>query len=83
VGAVLTLEVGDQELVRTIKGGGSYLSAHDRRIIFGLGTEEKVGRLTVRWPFGKEETWSNLAIDRYWRLVQGEKEPQAPAGKGK
>jgi hypothetical protein len=83
VGAVLTLEVGSQELVRTIKGGGSYLSAHDRRIIFGLGTEEKVGRLTVRWPFGKEETWSNLAINRYWRLVQGEKEPQPPAGKGK
>jgi hypothetical protein len=108
VGAVLTLEVeeqklvrtieefeewidrwlvvGDQKLVRTIKGGGSYLSAHDRRIIFGLGDKEKVGRLTVKWPFYKgqnqEQTWDNLAIDRYWRLIQGEKEPQAPGGKG-
>jgi hypothetical protein len=86
VGAVLTLEVGDQKLVRTIKGGGSYLSAHDRRIIFGLGDKEKVGRLTVKWPFYKgqnqEQTWDNLAIDRYWRLTQGQKEPQVPGGKG-
>jgi hypothetical protein len=107
VGAVLTLEVeeqklvrtieefeewidrwlvvGDQKLVRTIKGGGSYLSAHDRRIIFGLADKERVGRLTVKWPFYKgqnqEQTWDNLAIDRYWRLIQGEKEPQAPGGK--
>ncbi|HEV3259301.1 MAG TPA: CRTAC1 family protein, partial [Gemmataceae bacterium] len=77
VGAKLTLAVGDQQQVRTILGGGSYLSASDRRILFGLGTEKKVGRLTVRWPSGKMRTqsWDGLAVDRYWRLVQGE--PQA------
>jgi hypothetical protein len=77
VGARLTLEVGDQRLVRTVLGGGSYLSANDRRIIFGLGAVSKVGRLTVVWPSGREQTWEGLAIDRYLRLVEGEREPRA------
>ncbi len=73
VGAKLTLEVGDQKLVRAVKGGGSYLSASDRRIIFGLGKAETVGRLTVNWPSGepRTQTWNNLKIDRYHRLIQG------------
>jgi hypothetical protein len=41
VGAKLTLEVGNQKLTRFIKGGGSYLSSSDRRVIFGLGKSKK------------------------------------------
>ncbi len=78
VGAKLTLEVGDQKLVRQIKGGGSYLSAHDLRVVFGLGSQQKVGRLTVRWPSGRVQTWDDLGIDRYWRLEEGKAEPQNP-----
>jgi hypothetical protein len=74
VGARLTLEVGGQKLTRTVLGGGSYLSANDRRIVFGLGKEAKVGRLTVTWPSGRVQVWENLATDRYWRLVEGEPE---------
>jgi hypothetical protein len=58
-----------------IKGGGSYLSASDRRVLFGLGKSDKVGRLTVTWPSGqpRTQTWENLAIDRYHKLEQGAK----------
>jgi hypothetical protein len=71
VGAKLTLEVGDRKLTRFAQGGGSYLSSSDRRHIFGLGTDEHVGRLTVLWPSGKEEHWDGLAVDRYWKLAEG------------
>ena len=74
VGAKLTLEVGGQKLVRAVKGGGSYLSAGDRRTIFGLGTHQKAGRLTVRWPSGRIQTWDGLTVDRYWRLLEGKAE---------
>ena len=72
VGAKFTLEVGGRRLVRVIKGGGSYLSASDRRIVFGLGKSDKVDRLTVAWPSGepRTQTWENLAIDRYHKLEQ-------------
>jgi len=73
VGAKLVLEVGDQKLMRMVKGGGSYLSASDRRVLFGLGKSDKVGCLTVIWPSGqpRTQTWENLTIDRYHKLIQG------------
>ncbi len=72
VGARAVLEVGGQRLARFVKGGGSYASSGDRRLIFGLGTG-KPGRLTVTWPDGSEERFDGLAAGRYHRIVQGEK----------
>ena len=71
VGARLTLEVAGRRLTRFAQGGGSYLSSSDRRIVFGLADAERVGRLTVTWPWGKEEHWDGLQIDQYHRLVEG------------
>ncbi len=74
VGARVVVEVGGQKLLRTVKGGGSYLSAHDRRIVVGMGTEQRVGRVTVTWPSGREQSWDGLAAGRYWKLTEGDKE---------
>lgn len=75
VGAKLTLEVGGKKLTRFAKGGGSYASASERRILFGLGKADKVGRLTVEWPSGevRVQHFDGLAPGRYHRLEQGKK----------
>jgi hypothetical protein len=75
VGARLELEVGGDKLVRAVKGGGSYLSSGDPRVLFGLGSHDWAGRLTVRWPSGKTQAWDGLAVDRYWELHEGEERP--------
>jgi hypothetical protein len=80
VGARLELEVNGQKLVRVVKGGGSYLSSGDRRVLFGLGPSDKAGRLTVRWPSGKTQTWEGLAVDRYWKLQEGEAQARPARG---
>jgi hypothetical protein len=70
VGARLELHFSDGEkLVRVIKGGGSYLSSSDRRVVFGLGNNERIDHLSVRWPSGKTQIWKDLAVDRYWTLT--------------
>jgi hypothetical protein len=74
-GARLTLEVAGRVVTRFAKGGGSYLSSGDRRHLFGLGPANRVGRLTVVWPSGKEQHWDGLAVDQYWRLSR---EPRRP-----
>jgi hypothetical protein len=73
VGARLTLEVNGRTLTRFAKGGGSYLSAGDRRILFGLGPAGRPGRLTVAWPSGSPctEHWDSLAAGRYHKIRQG------------
>jgi hypothetical protein len=82
VGAKLTLEAGGRTLTRFAKSGGSYLSSGDRRQLFGLGSANAVGRLTVTWPWGKEDHWDGLAVDRYWTLAAGGKASPGHAGAG-
>jgi hypothetical protein len=82
VGAKITLEADGKKLVRAIKGGGSYLSSSDRRVVFGLGGVTKVTRLNVRWPWGKSQSWNGpLDVDRYWLLEEGKAEPTPLHGK--
>jgi enediyne biosynthesis protein E4 len=82
VGAKLTLEVDGRRLTHFAKGGASYLSSCDRRHLIGLGDASKVGRLTVVWPSGQEQSWDALAADRYWQLVAGEREAREPPSRG-
>ena len=80
VGARITLQVGDRVLTQFAKGGGSYLSSGDRRLLFGLGKVNKAGRLTVFWPSGRTDHWDGLPVDQYHRLGEGNSEELAPAG---
>jgi hypothetical protein len=72
VGARVELRAGKRTLTRFAKGGGSYLSSGDRRLVFGLGEESKPGRLTVTWPDGTRQHFDGLAADRYHRIIQGQ-----------
>ncbi|HVK12633.1 MAG TPA: CRTAC1 family protein [Gemmataceae bacterium] len=70
-GTVVTLEAGGRKATRFVKGGGSYLSTNDPRVLFGLGTADKVGKLTVQWVGGAAETFEVTAVDRYGKIVEG------------
>jgi enediyne biosynthesis protein E4 len=74
VGARVTLEAGGRKQTRFARGGGSYASAPDPRLVFGLGKADRVERLSVVWPDGKRQEWTGLGLDRYHVLNQGEKE---------
>jgi hypothetical protein len=72
VGAKLRLHAGNDELVRWIAGGSSYLSSHDRRVVFGLGNgpPRHVDDLEITWPSGVVQHLSGLEPNRYHRIVQ-------------
>jgi hypothetical protein len=59
-------------IVRWVKGGGSFLASHDRRIIFGLGQGPVPSSLSVevRWPNGEIQRVSNLSAQQYHRIVE-------------
>jgi enediyne biosynthesis protein E4 len=59
------------EVVRRVQTDGSYASAGDPRIVFGLGDEARPQTVRVRWPAGTLEEFRALRVDRYWTLEPG------------
>ena len=70
-GARVEIDTGTRTLVRVHQPQTSYLSGNDPRVHFGLGALAVAPRVTVRWPSGREQTWTDLAADRYWTLEEG------------
>ena len=61
---------------RRARTDGSYASAHDPRVLVGLG-DEAADALAVQviWPDGRTETWAAVPVGRYSTLVEGEGQP--------
>jgi hypothetical protein len=80
VGAKVTVRLGERVLVRHRKGGGSYCSAGDPRLLIGLGPARQADQVEVRWPSGLVQRFGPLAADRGYRLIEGEEQPQPETG---
>ena len=74
VGAKVSYQSGDLVRHQWKVGGGSYLSSHDARMVLGLGQRQKVDWMEVKWPnpSGKTERFTELPIDRYITIVEGQ-----------
>jgi hypothetical protein len=70
IGAKLVLNVGGRKLARWITGVASYLSSHDKRVIFGLGDTPGALRLEIRWPNGDEQTVTGLKLNQYRKILE-------------
>jgi hypothetical protein len=66
------IEADGRTRMHEVVGGGSYLSASDRRVLVGLSGHDRADVLRVRWPSGRSDVWKNLAGDRSWMLVEGQ-----------
>ncbi|MFW6012092.1 MAG: CRTAC1 family protein [bacterium] len=62
------VRVGGPTLHRRVRTDGSYASAHDPRIVAGLGAAADVEEVRVRWPDGQERHLRGLAPGRSWTL---------------
>ena len=54
-----------------VLASGSYISANDRRLHFGLGNATGAGSLEIHWPSGTKETIKLPAVDRIYTITEG------------
>ena len=52
-GARVRVTVGRETQTQEVHSGSSYLSASDRRLLFGLGKAAQADRVEIRWPSGR------------------------------
>ncbi len=72
IGARVTVHGAKRSWVDEVRSGSSYNSSSDLRLHFGLGTEDKIGSIEVRWPNGAVEMFAMATVDRMATLVEGE-----------
>ena len=69
---VEVLLVGDQRpMIKTLRAGEGFLSQSSKLVHFGLGDQEQIDRIKIRWPGGDVEQFAGLKADRTYRIVQG------------
>ncbi len=64
-----------RRIARQRKGGGSMESAHDPRLLIGVGTAKDVLKLTVSWPSGEKSTFEHLETNKTYQIVEGDPKP--------
>ena len=70
IGAELRLTCGGEVQTRWHLGGGSYLSAGDSRIHFGLGYCSELESLEVKWPSGGNQVLTDVKVDHVVRIIE-------------
>jgi hypothetical protein len=63
VGAKVSYHIGDQELIKYIVSGDSYMGQDSQWNILGLGGAESIDELSILWPSGH--------VDEYFNLMAG------------
>jgi hypothetical protein len=71
IGARIRVKAGDRILVDEVRSGSSYDSSNDMRVHFGLGGNERVEWVEIRWPSGLTEKFSNVRVDAVETLKEG------------
>ena len=71
IGARVKISCRGISQIAEVSGGSSYASQSDLRLLFGVGSATLVESVTVRWPAGLTERFSNLAVDRTYSLKEG------------
>jgi len=72
---VVAVRPDSHDLWRRVRSDGSYGSASDPRVLFGLGQDANVHAVRVYWPGGRVEEWSDLQLDGYTTLREGSGQP--------
>src|SRR5436309_7382419 len=64
IGAEVKLVTPKGTQLATVSTAGSYLSASDKRVHFGLGTETAAASIEIRWPSGLVQKLKDVRADQ-------------------
>lgn len=71
VGAVLTISLGDQDLVLQCVAGDGYYCSNDKTLLVGTGQLAVVPRIVIRWPSGAVQEFLDVQTDCRIRAIEG------------
>ena len=71
IGAKVAVVAGGRRQIAEVRAGGSYVSHNDMRLHFGLGNQDRVDVVEIRWPSGIVERVDGLRANRFYQAREG------------
>ena len=71
IGARIKCVTADGAQIDEVRSGGSYYSQNDLRVHFGLGKNQKVKSIEIRWPSGQVDTLNDTAVNQLIFVKEG------------
>ena len=70
IGATVVVDTCGKKQYDTVRSGGSYISANDPRLHFGLGSCAQVDSVSIKWPRGGAQVEKSLKVNSYSTLEE-------------
>ena len=68
IGAEVKIVTASGSQYATVSTAGSYLSASDKRVHFGVGQESTITTIEIRWPSGIHQILKNVPTDQVLQI---------------
>jgi tetratricopeptide (TPR) repeat protein len=78
VGARVTLQTDQLRRTKIVQAGSGFLSQHSKELLFGLGASRRVIALTVEWPSGRKQLFSDVPLNHRLLIEEGGEPRPAP-----
>lgn len=70
-GARITLKAGELTITEELRAGEGFSAQNSRTLLVGLGREKAIESLTVTWPSGQVQTFTDLPVRQLITLNEG------------
>ena len=71
IGARVTVETDRVQKTRILQCGSGFLSQHSKELVIGLGASERIAKLTVNWPSGATQVFTDIPLNARVHIVEG------------
>jgi hypothetical protein len=71
IGARVKVFSGGVMQTRMVRSGSSYLSQSEMPATFGLGKRDKIERVVIDWPSGRNEEYKDLTAGHAYEVTEG------------
>ena len=72
IGAKVSVTTGNMTQIKEVKSGSSYASGSDTRLLFGLGENRIVEKVSIVWQNGTSQELEGVAVNQILTIVEVE-----------
>mgnify|MGYP002632927034 FL=1 len=79
IGARAVVEANGKTIIRDLFASNGFMGQGPARLNLGVGSADRIDKLTIRWPTGKQQVFEDLPVDCVIQIVEGVEEFEALA----